>query len=657
MRSSIKYIIAAIALFSCSWSIAQESIAQNKCSYVKGASAQRTTVADVAEDNYDVKYVKLDLNVTNTSTYMSGNVLTRAKVTAASLAAYVFELSPILTIDSVLINGAPLSVSSTGVVRTVNLSTPLAHDAVFTAQVFYRGTPVSGTSMGGANGMNCIASPSWGNKATFTLSESYKASEWWPCKQSLRDKIDSVDIWLTIPDTLKAGSNGVLAAITTIDTDHVRYEWKERHPIDYYLISLAVANYVDYSYYMHFSGSTDSMLIQNYVYSNSATLPFFRSIIDSTGMMVDFFSSLYGRYPFWDEKYGHCMAPLGGGMEHQTMTTLGFFQSTIVAHELGHQWFGDHVTCGDWADIFVNEGTASYSEYLFIDHFRSHSGAIADIRERQTNVKTMPDGAIYVDDTTNEGRIFDSRLSYDKGACMLHMLRYVLNNDTAFFHVLQAYQGNWRDSTATIADFKMITELLNGVVVNGMDLDTFFNQWAYKEGYPIYDAKWNQVGSDVEIQLDQSTSKPASIALFQTPIDIKLHSAAGDTIVHIFNNQPSQLFHFTWSKAMLSMTVDPNYWLLYKLNSNVKDNTLGLQHLAQSALRIAPNPASNYWQLENVPADAQLTLTDISGRVVYETTTNNSTARVPADRLPGGIYLLKVISNKETVTYKLLKEN
>jgi len=155
---------------------------------------------------------------------------------------------------------------------------------------------------------------------------------------------------------LKAGSNGVLTAVTRTDATHLRYEWKERYPIDYYLISASVAPYVDYSYYVHFTGSYDSMLVQNYIYPNVLSSTYYKHVIDSTGMMIDYFSTLYSRYPFWKEKYGHCMAPLSGGMEHQTMTTIGYFSPTVVAHELSHQWFGDNATCATWSDIMMNEG-------------------------------------------------------------------------------------------------------------------------------------------------------------------------------------------------------------------------------------------------------------------------------------------------------------
>ena len=655
MHSLLRGFVAIAFLFAGSVGFAQEDNIARKCGYVKSRLAARTTVADIGEDNYDVKYVKFDLTMSNASTAIRGNVATTAVAIASSLASYVFELSPLLTIDSVLIGGVSLPVASAGVVRTVALPTALPAGTSFTAQVFYHGTPTSGT-LGGSLGVNNIASPSWGNRATYTLSESYHANEWWPCKQSLRDKIDSTEMWLTIPDSLKAGSNGMLVGITNIDATHHRYEWKERYPIDYYLVSVAIANYVDYSYYMHFTGSTDSMLVQNYVYSNPATLPFFQTIIDSTGLMIDYFSTLFGRYPFWKEKYGHCMGPLGGGMEHQTMTTLGSFEGTLIAHELGHQWFGDHVTCGTWADIFINEGFASYIEYLFTDHFRGHAAAIADITSQQTNVKTMPNGAVYVDDTTSENRIFDSRLSYDKGSCLLHMLRFVINNDNTFFQVLKNHQLQMHDSTATISDFKGVAQGVAGATVNSMNLDTFFTQWAYKEGYPIYVASWNQTGNDVWIKLDQTTSFPSSVALFLTPIEIKLHSVAGDTVVRVFNNQASQVFHITWNRAMASMVFDPNSWLLYDLTSTTHDPALDVYNVSAPALRISPNPTRTSWVVDNVADNSTLELTDMNGRTLWRENVSGKRATVPADKLATGVYLLRVKSGGSISTCKLVRE-
>jgi aminopeptidase N len=661
MKNRIMFTLALLAAVG-SNVYAQRHEHDWQCSAVKSRMGQmshaaKPTVAHVDEDKYDVKYVKLDLAMNNTSTTISGNVITTAEVVSTTLGAYVFELLPPLVVDSVFIDGMPQSVVTTGDTCTVAFATPRAAGSTFTAQVYYHGTPVSGTSSD-IHGISTLQSPSWGNWVTFTLSEPYSAKDWWPCKQSLTDKIDSADIWLTVPDSLKAGSNGILQAVTPMGSGRNRYEWKERYPIDYYLISAAVGKYRDYSYYMHFNGSVDSMLVQNYIYDNPTVLSVFKSVIDSTAQQLNLFSDLFGRYPFWKEKYGHAMAPLSGGMEHQTMTTLGFFQSWLVAHELGHQWFGDNVTCASWKDIVVNEGFASYSEYLYLDRFRGRVAATADMVDRQDNVMSQAGGAIYVDDTTSEGRIFSNRLSYDKGACVVHTMRHLINNDSFFFNVLRGWQYDKRYNTGTIADLRELTKSMLTPIVNGVSVDTFFQQWFYKEGFPIYSIKWNQVGNDVYVKLNQTTSVPGSVSVFHLPLELKLTSATGDTVVRVVNDAASQLYHFTWNKTMAFLSPDPNNWLTDSVSSVTRDLTMGVDELGMANITIQPNPAATTWSVAGVPAGAAMQLTDMTGKVIWQSEAmNTGVVTVPARNLSSGLYLLRIgtAQGMERV-YKLVRE-
>ncbi|PQJ10630.1 hypothetical protein CJD36_011700 [Flavipsychrobacter stenotrophus] len=655
MKSTIN-ALGVLLLLVCNHALGQACKSEFKCHSVENKRAAKTTVADLAEDKYDIRHVKFDLSVSNTSTHLEGSVSTTAKVTGSSFNTYVFELIPDFTIDSVVISGISLPFTTAGVVRTVTLPATLPVGSVFTAQVYYIGTPPN-SALYYDSGINCIADPTWGNMVTFTHGESYYANQWWPCKQSLRDKIDSVDMWLTIPDTLKAGSNGLLKAVTPIDATHNRYEWKERYPIDYYLISFSVANYMDYSYYMHFTGSPDSMLVQNYIYNNPAVLTAYKDVIDSTGMMIDYFSTLFGRYPFWKEKYGHCLAPEGGGMEHQTMTTLGFFDTWLTSHELSHQWFGDNVTCGSWADICVNEGFASYCADLFADHFWSHATALSNIKYSENYVSNLPGGFLFVDDTTDQARIFDGRLSYSKGEALAHMLRFLINDDAVYFQILQNYQSQFRGGNATIEDLKNVTIAATGLTVNSMNLDTFFNQWAYLEGYPKYVLRWHQIGTDVWIRLDQTTSVPASVPLFRTPIEVKLHAATGDTVVRFFNDLPIQIYHTTWDRTVISPSLDPNAGLIYKLLGTIHDVTLGVNNaVVESAIKISPNPATTEWTISNVARDSKLILTDMSGRRLWQGVGDNNATAVPATHLAAGMYMLQVKSDAGSASYKLIKE-
>ena len=629
---------------------AQESLTTKYCadSKISKLKTAKTTVANLAEDEYDMQYVKFNISLTNLSTFISGDVTTKAKVVASSMPAYVFELHNELTVDSVFINGLKMTATTNGNLRTVAMPTALIQNSMFTAQVFYHGQPTPGAGFF-TRGLNNQSSPTWGTQVTYTLSQPYMAMDWWPTKQSLTDKIDSADIWITVASNLKAGSNGVLQNVTPMPGSKMRYEWKTKYPIDHYLLSAAVAPYVDYSFFVKFPGSNDSMLFQNYVYSNPSTLPYWKSQIDSVGGMIQYFSQLFGRYPFWQEKYGHCMAPLGGGMEHQTMTTQGTFSTTLSAHELGHQWFGDHVTCGSWKDIWLNEGFASYLEYIYVDHFRGAPQAYNYMLDKHNSVLQKPDGSVYVDDTTDANRIFSSRLTYNKGGAIVHSLRFVFNNDSLFFQMLRTYQNQFGGKTATTPDLKMVAQQ-----ALGQNLDTFFDQWIYQQGYPIYDAQWNQVGNVVIVKLDQTTSH-SSVNLFHTPIELRLSSLTGDTVVRVYNNAAPQIFYFTWDKTMTGMSIDPNNWLLNDVGSIVNDNSLlSTKELSKSNFKVFPNPAHDAWSVTGLNTNSSLQLTDMNGRLIWEGKANN-TATVPANNLSRGVYLLKISNNFSATTLKLVK--
>lgn len=616
-------------------------------------TAAKTTIANPAENDYDVKHVKINIAVDNQSTHITGEVTTTAEITASSMSQYVFELEDQLTIDSVKVNGQLLTATTIAShVRSVQLPVALLQNTMFTAQVFYHGQPVSGSQFL-STGIRNDQSPSWGTKVTYSMSEPYDSKDWWPCKQSLQDKIDSMDIWITVPNDLKAGANGVLKNVTALPGGFSRYEWKTNIPIDYYLVAFSAAPYTDYSFYVHFPNSNDSMLVQNYVYGdNPQTLPFWKNEIDSVADMILYFSDLVGRYPFWQEKYGHLLAPLGGGMEHQTMTTQGTFETLLSAHELFHQWFGDWVTCATWKDIWLNEGFASYSEELFIEKFWSVQQRYLHMLDKHNEVLQDPTGTVYVDDTTDEGRIFDGRLTYSKGASVVHSLRFLVNDDVQFFNALRYYLQQYKNTTATTDQFKnAAAQFLH------TDLDTFINQWVYGEGYPQYAASWNQIGDTVVVKLSQSVTPNASVNLFYTPLELKLTSAQGDTVIRIHNSQATQYYNFIWNKPMNGMSIDPNDWLLNYDLGTARDLTLTRsKDILKEQLSIYPNPATNNWMVSGLPANAALTLYDNNGKLLYKKISVSGTAVINAEKYPAGIYQLKIESGNAHSSATLIKQ-
>lgn len=612
-------------------------------------SMAKVTVADPAEENYDIRHVKLDIALTNQSTEISGNVITTAVVVSPSMSDYIFELTEALTVDSVKINGQLRPFTGSGIIRKVALTTPFTQKSTFTAQVFYHGTAIPGNIFG-REGLN--TDTAWGSRVTFTMSEPYRAREWWPCKQSLKDKIDSADIWITIPEGLKAGSNGILQTTNPMPGNKRRYQWKTAYPIAYYLISAAVAPYTEYSFYTKLS-ATDSVLVQNYIYVNPKFLAENRRRIDSTGIMIQFLSGLFGDYPFKKEKYGHCIVPLFGGMEHQTMTTQGDFGHSLTVHELAHQWFGDHVTCATWKDIWLNEGFASYAEYLFEERYRTPAEAYEHMRIFHDRALKAPFAAIYVDDTTNPTRIFDGGLTYSKAAAVIHMLRFVMDNDDKFFELLQRYQQQFAFGNATTEDFRLLAEQ-----VTGLNLFPFFNQWIYKQGHPVYTATWNQVFDRVFIKIRQEGAAPLSQNVFETPLELKLSSAGKDTLVKVEVSTDSQVYYFNWNQTMLGMSIDPGNHILNDVKNITHDGTLGLNEVISNDIIAYPNPSNGDWYVIGLNTDYYMTVTDINGRTLWRQNNGNIRAiSIPTATFANGMYILQLYDREEKVkTFKLIKQ-
>jgi aminopeptidase N len=612
--------------------------------------AARTTLSDPGEENYDMKHLVFYMQVTDTSTYIIGDVSTTAQVLASSMSSYVFELDTCMHIDSASINGVTLPVStSAGVVRSISLPTALTAGTMFTARVVYHGTPPSGS--GFFNGVTHAVS-SHGTNMMYTVSDPWVALNWWPTKQSVDDKIDSVDMHVSVPRGVVDGSNGVLVNVdTTSNPGHWQYHWQTHYPITYYLISLAVARYAEDKWYLHFTGSTDSMLIQNFFIDTATFYPAYKSNFDSLDVIINYYDSLFGRYPFWQEKYGVCYTNLPGGMEHQTMTTIGVPNTYIIAHELCHQWFGDHVSYQDWGDVWLSEGFATFSEQLFLTKFW---GAAAGKTHRQgylSSAFTNPCGETFVTDTSGPNTLFDQTTVYSKGAMTIQMLRYMAPTDSQFFKVLQTYQQTYAMGNANTAQFKAIAES-----VYGFNLDTFFNEWIYGQGYPEYTITWDQVGSTVVVKLVQTTACRTAPQVFSTWLELQLHSASADTIVKVYNNVDTQIYTFNWTPTMSTVYLNPDIWTLCRQLGTVKQDTTlssyataGVKSISSPQVVAYPNPSDNYWKISNVAENTPLTLTGVSGKVVWRGISGKKTTLIPGGNLPAGDYFLHTGNSTDSI--------
>lgn len=503
--------------------------------------------------NYNVQFYHLNIETDNTTdTITKGNVLIKAKVKQDNFKTFAIELVNSLTIDSIKVNGKLSSFSHDDDLISIPLETPLNQGETVEGRIYYHGETGSG--------MRLQTSSKWNKQVNYTLSESFHAKDWFPCKEILTDKADSAKIYVTTQKGLMVGSNGLLKDIDTLENNKVRFRWETKYPIDYYLISLAIGDFMEYSYDMQLDGG-GSMLIQNYLYNDQECLDENKNVLDQTDDMIILLSDLFGPYPFKEEKYGHCMAPFGGGMEHQTMSTMGYFDFGITMHELGHQWFGDYVTCATWQDIWINEGFASYSEYLGEEFLHTQQKADEWMQEAHNYVLNEDGGSVYIPEEhkENESRIFDYRLSYKKGAAIVHQIRFELNNDDIFFKTLKDFLKEYADSAATGEDFRAILEKNSG-----KDFSAFFDQWYYGEGHPIISVEYYQPEKKDSLSLivKQETSKPNVTPFFEMHTEFRIQHSDGDTLIRTYQQQSTDTFQIYMPHKVKEINIDPNNWIV-----------------------------------------------------------------------------------------------
>lgn len=606
--------------------------------------SESTHVRDSGLLRYDVNHYGISLEVNDTSTYISG--YTDISATALEkIDELVFELSSSLQLDSVFI-GEIREDSFTHIFDLVRISPvdPVPGNEQFRARLYYHGSGGHSSFFAGISNRKDME---WDSRVTYTLSEPFRALDWFPCKQVLHDKADSADIYITVGEGLMAGSNGILVGIDSLSGGKKRYHWQSRYPVAYYLLSITVSNYQDYSFYSKSQFLPDSLLIQNYIYNVPGCLEQNRADIDVTADLIDLYSGLFSPYPFWKEKYGHCLAPMGGGMEHQTMTTLASFRFNLVAHELTHQWFGDNVTCASWQDIWINEGFASYGEYLAREALLSHEEADKWMNRAHELAMMAPGGSVYIPegDADDEIRIFSSALSYKKGAALVHMLRYELQNDSLFFRTLSVFQERYADSVATGRDF---LNVLNEI--SGSDFEWFFEQWYYGYGYPQFQVTWQQSYDSIIVEISQSGSSDKT-AFFKTSMDLEFHyEIGGDTLMRIFIDEPEMRVGISLSRPVIKLVPDPENWILDI--TEVVNKTVRKDYF-----KVRPNPFGEKLNIvfRTGIGDREIILCDLHGKILKKCHSTSGSFTMDTHDLIQGVYLLKISEGKEVYTARVIR--
>jgi aminopeptidase N len=594
--------------------------------------------------NYDVTYHELRFTVdpNNATPFISGVVKTTFRA-LANMNSVTFDMATALAVSSVTMNSVSLTFNQSNYELNITLPSTLTAGNNATVIITYAGSPPQ------AEGAFTRSLHS-GTPIIFTLSEPFGARDWWPCKQDLNDKIDSFDIYITCPSAYIGVSNGLLQSQTTIGGNTTRH-FRHNYPIPAYLISLNVTNYVTYNIQAGLGTTQNPFFpINNYLYpeSNTATN---RSFIDLTGPMINVLEQKFGFYPYRNEQYGHVQFGWNGGMEHATMSSMGVWNSSsLIAHELGHQWFGNKVTCGSWKDIWLNEGLTEYTAGIIVEELDGSAAFVSWKNGKISNITSQTGGAVYLTDAEalNVGRIFSGRLSYNKGSMVTHMLRWKMG-DTAFFQALRNYlnDSNLAYGYAITTDLKAKLE-----AVYGNSLTEFFNDWVYNQGYPTYTITAQNWGAgQAKITVNQTQSDP-SVTFFEMPLEIRLSGSGGATHdVIINNNSNGQEFIVSVPFVVTGVTFDPNKHIISR--NNVATLANEAFDLDQS-ISIYPNPANNILHIMT-PTTIQTEKVEIFnalGQLVAQKKEHDFSI----SELASGMHLLKITTSEGVIHKKFIKK-
>jgi aminopeptidase N len=598
-----------------------------------------------ATSGWDATYYDLALDLDMPGRRIAGTVLAAGDVVGAPLGTLRLDLLSLLTVSAVrdADTGAPLAFSHAADVLVIDLGAPRPAGARVAVEVDYAGPPA-------ASGFGAFEfSTRSGVPVAWSLSEPYGARAWWPSKDHPSDKADSVRIAVTAPEGLRVGSNGLLTAETT-SGGRTTTVWTVRYPITTYLVSIAVGPYdaltQTYTRPDSLAAAYGPMALPvlHYWYSPAGATPFPQGWAE----VLDIFPVLewwFGPYPFDAEKYGHAEFGWGGGMEHQTMSSMGGSSPLLVAHELAHQWYGDAVSPRTWPHLWLNEGFASYAELLYWEarpdrypgRFRQ---ALAD---DQASARTSA-GTLLLQDTSSVNAMFAGNTVYAKGSAVLHMLRAALG-DAAFRQTLQAYATDPATAygSATTADLQRVAE-----TVSGRSLDAFFRQWVTEgTGYPRYEIAWTHApaasGHDVALTIRQTqTAAQSNVDAFVMPVVVEVETAAGTERFTVENTARVQTMTLRTTAPPTAVRLDPDGDLLRATSVAVSAED------APSApalwLEAGPNPAAGALTVRFGGAGegpATLALLDALGRTVQRWEAVSAAAITLAlDAHPAGAYTL-----------------
>ncbi len=503
------------------------------------------------------------------------------------------------------------------------------------------------------------------NGFVFTDCEPQGARKWFPCYDRPSDKA-TLSLRAKVPLNVKLGSNGSLADSVVV-ADSLWYTWVSRDPIaTYIMVITSRVNYnLDIVYWTKPGPPFDTLPIR--FYYNPGENP--SQIEDLIIPMADYYYSIFGDHPFEKDGFATLSPQFSwGGMENQSLTSLcpGCWYTPYIAHEFAHQWFGDMITCATWADLWLNEGFATYIQALWTGEANGQQAYINELNSNASYYLTNnPGWAIsnpdWATNPPSNGTLFNYAITYLKGSCVLYMYRYVVG-DSLFFNSLYEYANDteqFRYQSATIPDF--IQKMSQ---VTGQDLEWFFNEWLYQPNHPVYSNSYSfeNLGNNLWNVNFSTEQVQGNAPFFRMPLELRVRfSDATDTVFRVMNDYSGQGYAFLFDKQPISLTFDPNNQIILKQASTVTAAE-SMHKMNTKLYQPVPNPASTEvtipFDLEK-PGKVRLMLQDISGRDISMVDldvqrSGHHEYRLNLSDINPGTYIIRMETGREHLSTKLI---
>jgi aminopeptidase N len=419
-----------------------------------------------------------------------------------------------------------------------------------TFTIRYAGIPAAGLNIGPNR---------YGERTFFSVNWPDKARQWLPMIDHPYDKATSEFI-VTAPVHYQVVANGLLQEETDLGDGQRRTHWKQSVPIPSWLNALGVAQFAS----RHF-GSVYGIPLQTWVFHQDREAGIATFEVPVREAMA-FFSERIGPYAY--EKLANVEAAgMGGGMEHASVIFYGARSVTmepatgLVTHEIAHQWFGNSVTESDWDDVWLSEGFATYLTLLATEHYEGRDAFVAGLERSRESVRAEeaadPEETV-VHDNLSDMREVLSGLQYQKGAWILHMLRWEIGTEN-FWTGIREYYRRYRDSTATTADLVRLME-----EVSGKDLGWFFDQWLHRTPSPALEGGWHYDASSGRVEIELEQTQPGAPYRLNLEIGITEAEGADPRIEVIRMTEKQQQFQFPVQGEPESLALDPNTWVLVR---------------------------------------------------------------------------------------------